>query len=352
MHRRAFSRALITVITCSIIFSYVVLRPQAETVSSSFSFPVVVSTMFNELPGDVLDSFPVYDYMGKSLYENLPFTPSLIYEYDPTAFSSSVKYFTFDSFFDPPCTSLTYLEFSFVFPLDRAPQSESYDPVLPQQLFFYGSDFTGGTDGQQVSCVYSISYDTFVDDFTGVTLYVFNARCIVQGFFPDGLVGGINSYVEIPIYTAGADVSYDRALLVFSDVHVEGLFDNNAVLNNKLDNILNNIVSNGETLVSIQNTLTNVTPEMQVSINKLENLLQDEKEKIDDVITEMDKIDTDFGTQIGDFDDILNDNAGTLEDIGSTTYNSFINDVFGNWFFVSMFALFGAFAFFSRAVFG
>lgn len=125
-----------------------------------------------------------------------------------------------------------------------------------------------------------------------------------------------------------------------------------AVTIEKLENIYSAITETGATVTNIYNSLVDVSPEMQESINHLDTLLTDEKEKVDAVVDEMDKIDTDFHGHINDFDNILQENADSLSGMGSTTYNSFINDVFGHWFFVAMFALFGAFAFFSRAVFG
>lgn len=230
-------------------------------------------------------------------------------------------------------------------------------PEVNGSVELYPSSFVEfySSDGDYLSFDHSLSFlsvHVLYDLYTGSPYHVYEYQIISDFSLALSSVDRISVAVPYFYTFPGRDVGYEAAVISVSDLSVEFLDDFDSSVLKSLSEISSSLENTNSSLVSIENTLTNVTPQMQESINHLETLIQDEQEKIDDVITEMDKINTDFGTQIGDFDDILKDNAGTLEDIGSTTYNSFINDVFGNWFFVSMFALFGAFAFFSRAVFG
>ena len=81
------SRVLITVITCSIIFSYAVLCPQASTTFT----PVITYS-----PGDasIVTSPPSYDCLGSDNLMNLAFTPDfyLLYDCDRTSYSNSPNF--------------------------------------------------------------------------------------------------------------------------------------------------------------------------------------------------------------------------------------------------------------------
>lgn len=346
-NRRIFSRALITVITCSIIFSYAVLCPQAgETI---LEVPLYVNTDYTTLPGFQSSNLPSTSFLGDFLNwpENNP--SYSYYIYDPTV-STNAEIFNADLWFktDSVFENLNTHNNIFVGIEIWYCATEQYFPDNYGIHSFYFESSNG--DRIQIPLVVQYTTDTFNDDFTGQTVYRF--QCMLYADNVDKVFSTSPYYLtygfNVPLYIAGSSIGYDTAVIAFANIYYE--YD--VVEADVLSDIYNQVYNINGTVIDIQNSLTNVTPQMQESINKLETLIQDEQEKIEDVITEMDKIDTDFGTQIGDFDDILNDNADTLENIGSTTYNSFINDVFGNWFFVSMFALFGAFAFFSRAVFG
>lgn len=449
------SRALITVITCSIIFSYAVLCPQAE---GSYQF---VSQGFYS----VLDYEQTYDFLGKDIIPLLDFVPETYlyfntryydyaYSYDSVAVTFNGKW-VFSSF--EPLSSIipgTY-NFSFVFGfLNSSYEYECtgvsyqvtgdnsvlyfidntglYHPVYSNGVYenvylyfddtvisnsaivafirsnFYCIDFPAAfnsmtyypicanfsdypTDFLNISFtlafpvntdpLYFNIYDFAIDDIYVFDSYLdFNSYRIVPysvlssgeyistdsfsglryAYFSFDFVLDLSSFSDVenilaffPLPTFDSEVvGYSDAAAFISPLTIESFSSVDQAFLNSINNVTNKLDQTNATLNNIQNTLTNVTPEMQQSLDSLETLMQDEAGKVEDVINGMDQIGTDFGTEIGDFDNILNENAGTLEDIGSTTYNSFINDVFGNWFFVSMFALFGAFAFFSRAVFG
>lgn len=342
-NRSTLSRALICVITCSIIFSYAVLCPQAET--STITTEFFVKSSLTTLPGTPLSSLPTVDFWGHNI--TWPTTGFKYYHYDPTASRSDLsKNFlvleTSDVFENLNLHSNIYIKFDILYC--------SMDGTYPDST---PTCYLVDVDDNQIPMAFQLSYtnDSFYDEFTAISCYR-HSVILYADSLPDDL--SVEPYYllygfYVPLYNqAGGDVGYDNAIVAFSEVEYTFDMDQEDIV---VD--INEVVSNiNTTVTSIQNSLTNVTPEMQASIDRLESLRQDQKDKVDNVIDEMDKIDTDFGTQIGDFDDVLNDNAGTLEDIGSTSYNSFVNDVFGHWFFVSVFALFGAFAFFSRAVFG
>lgn len=120
----------------------------------------------------------------------------------------------------------------------------------------------------------------------------------------------------------------------------------------KLDDIYSKIVSTNSTIVSINSALTNVTPELQVQLDKLQELVNEDTDRAGELEDEMSKIDPDMRDDVSNMANTLTSAADELGAMGETTYNSFVNDVFGHWFFVAVFSCFGALAFFSRAVFG
>lgn len=356
------SRALITVITCSIIFSYAVLCPQAD--SSTFAISVDINSaidIYIDSYGDTNVHFTTYPLspgfpstVGTELTpDDIGYVPDgyIVYKMFEDAPSSADRHWSSVelSYYIPTIDAdYSTLKVDFVLSVPRFSSNDSYNTVgagLWRDETF--------TDGESLgSFSFSSVTGPFYDLVTSVEFYNYNFSAVFD------LTGiDLSKYPIFCFWFYFDCYHYDvpGQLVVCPYQNLKFTYTPypvSVILPGYLDNITSSLENTNSTLVSIENTLTNVSPEMQESIDNLENLVVTEQEKIDDVITEMDNIDTDFGTEIGDFDNILNENAGTLEDIGSTTYNSFINDVFGNWFFVSMFALFGAFAFFSRAVFG
>lgn len=448
------SRALICVITCSIIFSYAVLCPQAE---GSYTF-------FSNGPYSVSNIELAYDFLGKEIIPLLDFVPetylyynvrssvyaisvgdsdfvlngtwefssfdelslfpvgvydlsfdfTFIYDsgtYSCTGFSYQVSdditslyfidnlgnyhqvynngvyqpvyvYFNNTVVTDPDlfefirlnfyCTSLPAFDdalvsypltvsfsdfnsdfinisFSLAFPFNFNPSAENpYEFV--QEIFAYNSFYDSNSFFSVPHTLLSTHEYVGNDEFTGVSYTYYSFEYVLDlSSFSD--VENLLTFVILPTFNTSV-VGYYEAGAFISPLTIEFSTTLDEAVLNSINNVVNKLEETNATLKNIQNTLTNVTPEMQQSLDSLETLMHDEAGKVENVINGMEQIGTDFGTEIGDFDNILNENAGMLEDIGSTTYNSFINDVFGNWFFVSMFALFGAFAFFSRAVFG
>lgn len=449
-----FSRALIIVITCSIIFSYAVLCPQAEgfynfvsngpysalssvrpydflgkdilsllnfvpetfiyysvrsdkyaisfsdssivfngtwifssfdtlSFDSSFSFDISFDFMTengeyyncksmelqvttNDTVLYFVDSFDIYHivyinghYYDIHVYFNdaevfeegfFLFLISTFYCIDLPAFFDSMTYYPLSVTFSQYLNDFINISLISAYPINFTPSSENIYHFPISDVFVYHTFNDYNCYEIVPFSVLSYNEYTAVDSFTS-SVYTYASYDFVLDLSSFSDVKNILFFVPLPTFDT-SDVGYSEAAAFISPLTIESFSSVEQAFLNSVNNVSNKLDQTNGTLNNIFNSLTDVSPEMQQSIDHLETLILDEQEKIDDVITKMDKIDTDFGTQIGDFDDILNDNAGTLEDIGSTTYNSFINDVFGNWFFVSMFALFGAFAFFSRAVFG
>lgn len=384
---KLFSRSLVFCITCSIIFSYAVLCPQASTILMPF-------ISWSEGEASIVTLPPSYDCLGSDNLFDLAFTPDfyLLYDCDRTSYSGSPEFVNIDlSYSNDPLNPSPFIvdntfSFSFAYCI-------TYDDTItiPENGVLTIELWTeeDAWDPEIAEGVYVVEYYTeTVDEFSGRTVRHCNYELVYNQEDPIDVIV-LNVFLMVPTFNPGNSVGYTEAIVPMTNFYIDPLglggglvtppefsepevsddvsgggggsgeesgggsgSSDSAVTIEKLENIYNAITETGATVTNIYNSLVDVSPEMQESINHLESLLTDEKEKVDAVVDEMDKIDTDFHGHINDFDNVLQENADSLSGMGSTTYNSFVNDVFGHWFFVAIFALFGAFAFFSRAVFG
>lgn len=390
---KLFSRSLVFCITCSIIFSYAVLCPQASTIST----PIVLTPFIDWSEGEAsISNFPPeYDCLGSDNLFNLAFTPDsyLLYDCNRNSYLGAPEFVEIDigfynsGFGAPPLIEDNTFSFSFaycityddtitipengVLTIAIMTEAMAWDPEFFEGAFVV-EYYTETVDEFSGRTVRHCNYELVFNQDTPIDVYTIMVYLMVPTFYPGNSVGYTEAVVPLtnfyfdplgsggglitPPETSEPDVSDDVSDGSGGGSGEEsgggsGSSDSAATIE-KLENIYNAITETGATVTNIYNSLVDVSPEMQESINHLDTLLTGEKEKVDAVVDEMDKIDTDFGGHIHDFDNTLKDNADSLSGMGSTTYNSFVNDVFGHWFFVAMFALFGAFAFFSRAVFG
>lgn len=380
---KLFSRSFVFCITCSIIFSYAVLCPQASTT-------LYFDIMWSEADAYLSFDPPEYDCLGSDNLSNLAFTPDIYlfyncdrshYENNPNYLETQIAY-TVDDWNPEPILVDSTFSLSFAYCI-------TYDDTItiPESGLSRVELWTQADTWSPLSVqgAYVVEYYTeTVDEFTGRTVRHCNYELVYNQENAIDL-WAVYLYLNLPAFYPGNSVGYTESVVPMTTIHIDPLGSGGGLITppevsddesgdsgggsgeesgggsgssdsaatiEKLENIYSAITETGATVTNIYNSLVDVSPEMQESINHLDTLLTDEKEKVDAVVDEMDKIDTDFGGHINDFDNTLKDNADSLSGMGSTTYNSFVNDVFGHWFFVAMFALFGAFAFFSRAVFG
>lgn len=378
-------RIFVFIIAVVIAVSCCVLCPSAD--SATF-VPVIT---YSQGDASISNLPPAYDCLGSDNLLNLAFTPDfyLLYDCDRTSYFNSpnfveveVSFYADEDMSEPIIVDSTFsISFAYCITYDDTitiSESGAISVALWSDVMAWDPEWAEG--------FYAVEYYTeTVDEFSGRTVRHCNYELVCNQDVAMEL-WGINVLLMLPTFVPGNSVGYTEAVVPMTYFHIDplglggglitppevsedvsddvsgggsgevsggdgGSNDSSATVE-KLEEIYSAITETGATVANIYNSLVDVSPDMQESINHLDTLLTDEKENINEIVGEMENIDTDFNTQINDFNDVLNDNADSLSGMGSTTYSSFVNDVFGHWFFVTMFALFGAFAFFSRAVFG